>query len=210
MLTKCWQDADNMLTRCWQDADMMLIRCWQNADKILTRCWQDAGKMLTRCWEDADNMLTRCWQDADNILRRCWQDADNMLTRCWQDADNMLTRCWQDADKMLTRCWQNADKSVDIFMVSWFIYENRADVGTFKKNWKFWRICCVIKLKTNKFCKIICIFFQIFIGRLVSSESLVVLKPLIYFKTAFLLMQEKLKFETLRRKRLMEIILGWF
>ena len=36
------------------------------------------------------------------------------------------------------------------------------------------------------------------------------LKLLISFKTAFLSMQEKLKFETWWRKRLMEIMLGWF
>ena len=51
--------------------------------------------------------------------------------------------------------------------------------------------------------------FKIFTGRPLSWEALVALKPLISFKTVFLSMQEKLKFETWWRKHLMEIILGF-
>ena len=53
-------------------------------------------------------------------------------------------------------------------------------------------------------------FFKISTGRTVSWEALVVLKPLISFKTVFLSMQGKLKFETWWCKHLMEIIIAWF
>ena len=85
----------------------------------------------------------------------------------------------------------DTDKSVYCFMVSWFIFENRSDVGTFKSRWEFWRIYWVIKLNTNSV-KYSAFSFKIFTRRSVSWETLVVLKPLISFKTVFLSMQEKL------------------
>ena len=107
-------------------------------------------------------------------------------------------------------------------MVSWLLFENRSDVGTFKRRWEFWRTYWFIKLNTNKFCKVISIFFLKLYGYIsahfllkilsisVSSEALVARNLKISFKTAFLSMQEKLKLEAWWNECDIDIILGCF
>ena len=75
---------------------------------------------------------------------------------------------------------QDTDRLLVIFMVSWLIFENRSDVGKFKRRWEFWRTSWFLKLNTNKFCKVINSHRYISV-----LWDLVEVKLLISFETVF-------------------------